>query len=78
VTEVYNSKLRELMKKSSLESRTVERLEQNGIPVSASVVRRFLTEDQTEEAYGMIPENTVKYLESEEGKELIWRMKRET
>jgi citrate lyase synthetase len=66
------------MKKSSLESRTVERLEQNGIPVSASVVRKFLAEDQTEEAYGMIPENTVKYLESEEGKELIWRMKRET
>jgi len=25
----------------------------------------------------MIPENTVKYLESEEGKELIWKMKRE-
>lgn len=77
VTEVYNSKLRELMKKSSLESKTVERLEKNGIPVSASVVRKLLTEDKIEEAYGMIPENTVKYLESEEGKELIWKMKRE-
>lgn len=58
MTEQYNSVLKALLPTAGIAVREVPRFEKNGVPVSASAVRRFLETGQTECAKSLTPQTT--------------------
>lgn len=77
VTEQYTRMLQKMVSDSPIEMRIFSRFEVEDEPVSASAVRDLLVMDQKEDAYKLVVDNTIKFLESNEGEEVIWKMKKE-
>lgn len=77
VTEQYTRMLRKMVSDSPIEMRVFPRYEVEEEPVSASVVRDLLVNDKKDDAYKLVVDNTIRFLESNEGEEVIWKMKKE-
>lgn len=74
-TNQYNRKMQEILTPLGIEVIETERLSKDGEAVSASRVRKYLTAGENEKAYALLPETTIAFLETDEGKEIIERMK---
>ncbi len=67
VTAEYNAVMAEVFPQNGLEPPLViDRLEKDGLPVSASRVRRLFAEGKIEEIAPLVPETTLAFLASEE------------
>ena len=63
LTAQYNEALKECLPPQGIEVREISRLEQDGIPVSASNVRVLLGAGEKERVRQLVPEATMRYLE---------------
>lgn len=77
VTEQYTRMLQKMVSDSPIEMRIFPRFEVEDEPVSASAVRDLLVMDKKKDAYKLVVDHTIKFLESDEGEEIIWKMKKE-
>lgn len=75
VTLQYNTSLADILEKSNIYVKIIERIESEGQPISASRVRQLLKEDKYEEAYEILPNSTIEYLKSPQGKQIIEKIK---
>lgn len=64
LTDMYNCALIKNLPKHAVEVCTVERLEKNGAPVSASAVRELLDEGKISDAHALVPDSTFEYLQT--------------
>lgn len=64
MTNQYNEALRENLPASGIELREIPRVEQSGVPVSASAVRDLLDRGAWEEIRQIVPETTYAYLQA--------------
>ncbi len=62
MTDRYNDALQQHLPKKGIELRQIPRLEQNGIPVSASNVRALLKDKDYDKVLRLVPETTYTYL----------------
>lgn len=63
LTAKYNIILKEHLPQQGIDVREIPRLEQNGIPVSASAVRTYLDAGQKEQVRQLVPKTTMIFLE---------------
>ena len=71
VTAKYNENIKDILEKAGIEVKIVNRVEMDGKAVSASTIRALLKEGKEEKAYKYLPKATIKFLESEKGREII-------
>ncbi|MBQ5770198.1 MAG: [Clostridia bacterium] len=74
-TNSYNRKMKEILTPLGIEVIEIERLTGDENAISASRVRKYLVSDEKEKAYALLTETTKAFLETDEGKEIIERMK---
>ena len=70
VTSNYNRFMNEILPLKGIEFEIIKRLEKEGEPVSASKVRKLLTDDNYEAIKRIVPEATYNFLTSEKGDEI--------
>ena len=75
VTLAYNKSLKTILEDRKIQVRIIDRIEEGNQPISASYVRKLLKEDKAEEAYKLLPRSTIEFLESEDGKKVIEKIK---
>ncbi len=75
VTLAYNNSLKKILEERNIGVKIIPRISLEDKIVSASYVRKLLKEGKTKEAFKFVPENTIKYLESPKGKEIILKLK---
>lgn len=75
VTLAYNKSLKTILEDRKIQVRIIDRIEEGNQPISASYVRKLLKEDKAEEAYKLLPRSTIEFLESEDGKKIIEKIK---
>ncbi|MHA1504567.1 MAG: [citrate (pro-3S)-lyase] ligase, partial [Candidatus Heimdallarchaeota archaeon] len=75
VTHSYNQAMKEILIPKGIELHIIPRKEQNGKPISASIVRQFLREDKFKELIDLVPPSTYNFLISKEAKKIIERIK---
>lgn len=75
VTNTYNETLAEVLPKYGVELKLIERTSLGEAAISASSVRRLLGEDKMDEVKNLIPQSTFEFLNSEEGKVIIEKLK---
>lgn len=71
LTSVYNEALAEELKKYDVQLHVIGRKESSGGVISASRVRNHLVKGEMAEARDLVPESTWEYLESDQGKLII-------
>ena len=76
VTHSYNQAMKEILIPKGIELHVIPRKEQNGKPISASIVRQFLREDKFKELIDLVPPSTYNFLISKEAKKIIERIKK--
>lgn len=64
LTDMYNSALLKNLPEKGVEVWLVERLEKDGLPVSASAFRELLDEGKTEDAHALVPDSTFEFLQT--------------
>jgi [citrate (pro-3S)-lyase] ligase len=64
VTRAYNQLMREILPSYGIEFVEINRLEKNGIPISASLVRRLLREGNLDAIADLVPAVTLDYLKA--------------
>lgn len=74
VTGGYNSYMKSLLPPKGIEVIELQRMEKDGIPVSASAVRALLKDGRLEEVKQLVPETTYQFLCSEKGREICARL----
>ncbi len=74
-TNMYNKVLKAELIKYNVEVLEVERLKINDEIISASKVRGFMKDGNIAEALKYLPEETINFLETEEGKKIIEKVK---
>lgn len=74
-TRLYNQAMSEVFQPAGIELRIVPRLCIDGVPVSASAVRRALKQDDWETVAQIVPASTLDFLRSSEAAEIIHRLK---
>ena len=74
-TNNYNLKMKEILSRGQISVVEIDRLSRDEKIISASMVRKLLIAGQTDEAFTYLPEVTQKFLNSEEGRNIIERMK---
>ena len=62
VTNAYNRVLSELLPRQGIALREIDRLEKNGTPISATLVRKLLQEGNLEAIRALVPQSTFDYL----------------
>lgn len=75
VTNAYNKALAEILPKYGVELCVVKRKERNFIPISASMVRQYIKNDQWEEIVKITPTVTQEFLKTDGGKEIAKKIK---
>ena len=75
VTGIYNQVMEKLLPQSGIVCTVVPRKEINSAPISASVVRRLIQEENFEAVRALVPETTYQYLVSEEAAPVIKQIK---
>lgn len=63
VTNAYNAKMKELLPQYGVEFIEIERKQLDGMPISASAVRRLLHEGKMAEVQNLVPPTTFTYLQ---------------
>lgn len=71
LTAKYNEKLFKSTQGVNLRLEKIDRKEVAGQPISASRVRKLIKEGKTEEAYPLLVDSTIEFLQSLEGKRII-------
>lgn len=74
-TKMYNEVLKEEFKKHNVDLVEVPRTSKGEV-ISASKVREYLKNDELEDAYKLLPQTTIDFLESEEGSKVIKAIKK--
>lgn len=77
LTRLYNETMQRILPSHGLEFTIFPRACHGDIPISASAVRRLLSEGNMEEANALLPGSTRAFLLEEEGRTLIARLQRE-
>lgn len=75
VTLAYNENLKGIFEKEDIEIEILDRKSIDGEAISASRVRKLLSEGNLQDAYKLLPESTINYLESQQGEEVLWKLK---
>lgn len=75
VTLAYNNTLKRILGDNDIKVEIIERKKLEKNIVSASYVRELLSNDNKKEAYKYLPKATIEYLESDNGKEIIEKLK---
>lgn len=76
ITAQYNELMKKTLGQEGIEVIELQRLEVNGKPVSASLVRDLIMDGKINEAKKLIPRTTYKYIVSPEGKKIMEVMKK--
>lgn len=76
VTLQYNNSLQEILQERNIGVKIVERKEHENKPISASYVRSLLKQDKIKEAFELLPQSTIEFLKTENGKEVINKIKK--
>ena len=71
VTRTYNEIMRVQLPLSGIECIVLPRKEHDGVPISASSVRKLLSEGSIEDTKALVPETTYQYFYSENGRNVI-------
>lgn len=74
-TDGYNRKMREILEPDGICVHQIKRLEIDGTMVSASLVRKYLKDGETEKALSLVPQATKEYLASPKGETVIGRLR---
>ena len=74
VTGIYNNIMAKELPKSDIECIIVPRLEFNGIPVSASIVRQAIHDGKIDDIKPLVPETTYNFFKSPKSSEIIKRI----
>lgn len=75
VTNTYNETLAEVLPKYGVELKLIERTSLGEAAISASSVRMLLRENKMDEVKSLVPQSTFEFLNSEEGKVIIEKLK---
>lgn len=75
VTGGYNDFMKRLLPPAGVEVIELDRLEQDGIAVSASAVREYLKAGQLDKARELVPESTYRFLNSPEGQAICDKLR---
>lgn len=78
VTSMYNDVMSKKLPQNGVEFIEIPRLEIKGKAVSASIVRDKIRKDDYESLKLLLPKTTLEFLESEEGKRVIEKIKKST
>lgn len=76
VTNAYNETLKEVLEKYGVEFSIIERKIHDNKEISASMVRNLIKENNLEKLKEIVPKVTFDFLNSNEGKEIMERIKR--
>lgn len=76
VTNTYNRNLKEILPRYDVELIEIERKMYNGEYISASKVRELIKEGYLTEVEKMVPQSTWRFLNSQEGQEVMERIKK--
>lgn len=71
VTAAYNAAMKEILPAYGIDVQVVPRIEINGKPISASVVRELIRRGEVEKVGVLVPESTFKFLLSPEAEDII-------
>lgn len=75
VTSAYNAAILEVLPQYGVQPVLVERLERDGMAISASHVRELIRKNRENELEKFLPQTTLEYLETPKGKEIIEKIK---
>lgn len=75
VTAIYNQALLERLPDMGIECRIIPRLETGGRMISASTVRKAISDDRMEDVADMLPESTLRYLHSVDSEPVIFAIR---
>lgn len=75
MTAKYNESIQEIFPKFGVEVKVIKRKEQDNRAISATEVRRCLSEGKFEKLKGLVPEVTYDFLVSQDAKEIIEKLK---
>ena len=70
VTSIYNNIVKEILPKFGVDVVIIPRKEINNTVISASIVRKYLKEDNFEEIKKLVPKTTFDYLISDDFKKI--------
>jgi len=71
VTGAYNAAMAAGLPGEGIELVEIERMEKNGVAVSATAVRKLVAEGRMEEMKKIVPEATARYFEDEENRSRV-------
>jgi [citrate (pro-3S)-lyase] ligase len=77
VTATYNRVMQEILPKHGMELEVVQRMFNDGQPISASRVRELIREEKFDEVRKLVPETTFQFLLSPEAEGIIQRIKKD-
>lgn len=75
VTNLYNETMARLLPSFGVTLSIIPRLEKGNVAISASAVRRLLAEGRLEDARGLVPETTYRYLASNDAEPVLARIR---
>lgn len=75
VTLAYNNNLKKILEEEDVQVEIVERKALEGEIISASLVRGLIRENKEEEAYKYLPQSTIDYLQGDQGRKTIEKIK---
>jgi [citrate (pro-3S)-lyase] ligase len=75
VTASYNEQMRRFLGRQGIEVIEIPRFESNNSPISASRVRKLMTEGEYKQINNLVPPVTYEYLISEEGKKIAEKLR---
>ncbi len=74
VTNIYNNTLRDRLPQSGIELIEIPRIEEQGVPISASLIRDLLAKQDMAAVAALVPPTTLAYLRSEKGASIIQKL----
>ena len=75
VTSIYNDVLRSQLPKEGISFRIIPRLKVNGVPISASNVRKAIKEDDWATVKALLPSSSYDFFRSSDAAPIIRRIK---
>ena len=75
VTGIYNEIMRAQLPPAGIECIVLPRREHNGVPISASSVRKLLRDGRIEDTKELVPETTYRYFTGKNGRDVIDNIK---
>ncbi|WP_176461898.1 [citrate (pro-3S)-lyase] ligase [Anaeromicrobium sediminis] len=74
-TNMYNNILKEILPSHNIDLKVIKRKSHDHKPISASLVRDYMKNEEYEKIKNLVPNTTYNYLVSEEGKKIIKKIK---